>query len=80
VVLKKKGLKKGDRVISLLDNSYEEIVLFFACITSGIIWIPLGAERKGIGLKYILQLTKPKLIFSKSKNQITYLNNLLKSF
>ena len=46
--LKKKGLKKGDKVLSLLGNSYEEIILFFACITSGIIWIPLGAERKGV--------------------------------
>ena len=66
--LKKKGLKKGDKVLSLLGNSYEEIILFFACITSGIIWIPLGAERKGVGLKYIIKLTKPKIIFSiKSK-------------
>ena len=62
--LKKKGLKKGDKVLSLLGNSYEEIILFFACITSGIIWIPLGAERKGVGLKYIIKLTKPKIIFS----------------
>ena len=63
--LKKRGLKKGDKVLSLLENSYEEIILFFACITSGIIWIPLGSERKGVGLKYIIELTKPKIIFSK---------------
>ena len=64
--LKKKGLKRGDRVVSLLDNSYEEILLFLACITSGIIWIPLGENRKGVGLEYILKLTKPKMIFSKT--------------
>jgi crotonobetaine/carnitine-CoA ligase len=63
--LKKKGLKKGDKVLSLLEKSYEEIILFFACITSGIIWIPLGSERKGIGLEYIIKLTKPKIVFSK---------------
>ena len=63
--LKKRGLKKGDKVLSLLENSYEEIILFFACITSGIIWIPLGSERKGVGLKYIIELTKPKIIFSR---------------
>ena len=62
--LKKKGLKKGDKVLSILENSYEEIILFFACITSGIIWIPLGSERKGVGLRYIIELTKPKIIFS----------------
>ena len=60
--LKKLGLKKGDRVLSLLNNSYEEVALFYACITSGIIWIPLGSERKGIGLKYIIKLTKPKIM------------------
>jgi crotonobetaine/carnitine-CoA ligase len=64
--LKKKGLKRGDRVVSLLDNSYEEILLFLACVTSGIIWIPLGENRKGVGLEYILKLTKPKMIFSKN--------------
>ena len=62
--LKKRGLKKGDKVLSILENSYEEIILFFACITSGIIWIPLGSERKGVGLRYIIELTKPKIIFS----------------
>ena len=65
--LKKKGLKRGDRVVSLLNNSYEEILLFLACVTSGIIWIPLGENRKGVGLEYILKLTKPKIIFSKKK-------------
>jgi crotonobetaine/carnitine-CoA ligase len=64
--LKKRGLKKGDKVLSILENSYEEIILFFACITSGIIWIPLGSERKGVGLRYIIELTKTKIIFSQN--------------
>ena len=73
--LKKRGVKKGDKVLSLLENSYEEIILFFACITSGIIWIPLGTERKGVGLKYIIKLTKPKIIFSRKLKP----NNLSKN-
>ena len=48
------GLKKGDKVISLLDNSYEQIVLFFSCITLGIIWVPIGSYRKGLGLNYCI--------------------------
>ena len=70
------GLKKGDKVISLLDNSYEQIVLFFSCITLGIIWVPIGSSRKGLGLNYIISLIKPKKIFSKKKN----INNLPKKF
>ena len=50
------GLKKGDKVISLLDNSYDQIVIFFSCITLGIIWVPIGSSRKGLGLNYILSL------------------------
>ena len=76
--LKKRGLKKGDRVLSLLENSYEEIVLFFACITSGFIWIPLGSERKGVGLRYIIKLTKPKIIFSKKIKPKNLSKNLYK--
>ena len=74
--LKKRGLKKGDKVLSLLENSYEEIILFFSCITSGIIWIPLGSERKGVGLKYIIELTKPKIIFSKKNKPKNLPKNL----
>ena len=79
--LKKKGLKRGDKVVSLLNNSYEEILLFLACVTSGIIWIPLGENRKGVGLEYILKLTNPKIIFSK-KNKLKNLSkkNIKKVF
>ena len=70
------GLKRGDKVISLLDNSYDQIVLFFSCITLGIIWVPIGSSRKGLGLNYILSLINPKKIFSKKKN----INHLPKKF
>ena len=70
------GLKRGDKVISLLDNSYDQIVLFFSCITLGIIWVPIGSSRKGLGLNYITSLINPKKIFSKKKN----INNLPKKF
>ena len=62
------GLKKGDRVLSLLENSYEQIILFFSCVTLGIIWVPIGPYRKGLGLNYIISLIKPNLIFSIKKN------------
>ena len=65
--LSKKGLKKGDKVVSVLDNSFEQIILFFACVTLGVIWVPLGSERKGLGLDYIINKVKPKIIFSENK-------------
>ena len=66
--LYKKGFRKGDKVISILDNSYEQIILFFACVTLGIIWVPVGSDRKGLGLNYIINKIKPKKIISKYKN------------
>ena len=76
--LYKKGFRKGDKVISILDNSYEQIILFFACVTSGIIWVPVGSDRKGLGLNYIINKIKPKKIFSKNKNPKNITNNFNK--
>lgn len=56
------GLKKNDKIISLLENSYEQVLFFLAAICLGVTWVPLGKYKKGIGLKYILSLIKPKII------------------
>jgi len=69
--LLKKGFRKKDAVISLMENSYEQIILFLACISLGIVWIPIESKRKGIGLNYIISLVKPKAIFTKKKNNLT---------
>ena len=58
------GLKKDDAIVSLLGNNYEQIILFFSSICLGLTWAPLGSNRKGLGLEYVLSLTKPKIIFA----------------
>ena len=58
------GLKKNDIIVSLLENSYEQIIIFLSSICLGLTWVPLGNNRKGVGLKYVLSLTKPKIIFA----------------
>ena len=68
--LLKKGFRKKDAVISLLENSYEQIVLFLACISLGIVWTPIESKRKGIGLNYIISLVQPKAIFTNKKNNL----------
>ena len=37
-----------------MDNSLDQIILILSCLSLGIIWVPLGKERKGIGLNYII--------------------------
>ena len=59
-----KGFKNKDKVICLLDNSYEQIALFLACLSLGIVWVPIELKRKGIGLNYIIKLVNPKAIFT----------------
>ena len=61
------GLKKNDIIVSLLENSYEQIIIFLSSICLGLTWVPLGNNRKGVGLKYVLSLTKPKIIFADKK-------------
>ena len=68
--LLKKGFKNKDKVVCLLDNSYEQIILFLSCISLGIVWVPIEPKRKGIGLSYIVQLVNPKAIFAKTKNNL----------
>ena len=62
------GLKKNNSLLALIDNSLEQIVLVLSCLSLGIIWIPLGNERKGVGLHYIINLTNPKFIITKNGN------------
>ena len=56
------GFKKKDKILSLMDNSFDQIILILSCLSLGIIWVPLGKERKGIGLNYIINLINPKRI------------------
>ena len=68
--LLKRGFKNKDKVVCLLDNSYELITLFLACLSLGIVWIPIEPKRKGIGLNYIITLVNPKAIFTRTKNNL----------
>ena len=70
------GFKKKDKLLSLLDNSFDQITIILSCLSLGIVWVPLGKERKGIGLNYIVNLINPKKIIVKNKKKI----NIQKKF
>ena len=63
-------LNQKDTVISMLENSYEQITFFLATLCLGITWVPLGKDRKGVGLKYVLSITKPAVIFIRKEKLI----------
>ena len=61
--LKNKNIKKSDKIIILGANSIEWIVVYFACILSGIIVVPLDILTDKSLLKKIQKQVKAKAIF-----------------
>ena len=72
------GFKKKDKLLSLMDNSLDQIILILSSLSLGIIWVPLGKERKGIGLNYIINLINPKRIIIQNKKKINIKKKLNK--
>jgi len=56
------NLKKGDRVIVLLEKSVISVVAHFALLKTGVIVVPLNPGFKKNELKYLLKDAKAKLI------------------
>lgn len=61
-VLAERGLRAGDRVAVMLGNSDDQIVLIYALILSGLVWIPINTKLRGPGLDYPFQHARPNLV------------------
>jgi crotonobetaine/carnitine-CoA ligase len=46
------GVKKGDRVITLIDNSDDLVLIFFAINKLGAIWVPINTAYRGPFLRH----------------------------
>lgn len=60
----KYGIKKGDRVATLLGNSFEFAIVVLACVKSGIIMVPVNTKLKVPEVSYILSHSKPKAVIA----------------
>lgn len=63
VALKKRCLVAGDRVAVMMENSPDVAALIYGLARSGIVWIPINPKQRGIGLKYLVEHSSPKVIF-----------------
>lgn len=63
IFLKKEGLKKSDKLILFGQNSIEWIIVYFACVLSGIIVVPLDVQSNKNFLDKVQKQTKAKLVF-----------------
>ncbi|GGF95030.1 AMP-dependent synthetase and ligase [Rhizobium wenxiniae] len=61
------GIKAGDRVLMIAENSVEAIVAFFAAWKAGAVPCPLYASIKQDKLRAIIDSTEPSTIFAQAR-------------
>jgi len=64
--LKKLGIKKGERVATLMVNSSEFLEIFFACAKTGMIIVPLNFRLEVPELEYIINDCTPSILIYSS--------------
>jgi len=62
--LSDQGVKSGDRVAVMLDNSLDYVVLFFALIWLGAIHVPVNTRLRHSSLKFLIEHAKPRFIIA----------------
>ena len=53
------GLKRGDRVATMLLNSPDHVALIYALILSGLVWVPINTRYKSASVAYLLGHCRP---------------------
>ena len=64
--LLKLKLKKGDRLVAKVPKSVEALVLYLACLRSGVIFVPLNPALTPNELQYYLENAEPKIVVCSS--------------
>ncbi len=62
-----KGVKGGDRVVYILENSLEYIVSYYGILKTGAVAVSLSSDIKPAGLKPLLQELEPTVLIFSSK-------------
>ena len=62
--LLEQGIKQGDRIVLLLDNSLEYVVSYYGSLKTGAAVVPLSGDLKPEGLKPLLDELEPKIVIS----------------
>lgn len=60
--LRERGLKPGDRVAVMMRNAVATIAVVFGLARAGVAWVPVNAQQRGEGLRYLLTHPQPKLV------------------
>ena len=77
-VLKQWGIHKGDRVAILAENRPEWMIADFACVTTGIIDVPIYATLTADQTLYLLQNSGARVIFVSTLEQLRKIQSIRK--
>src|SRR6201996_6916591 len=69
-ILKQWGVEKGDRVAILSENRPEWMISDFACVTTGIVDVPIYTTLTAEQTLYLLQNSRAKVIFVSTLEQL----------
>jgi len=61
------GISKNDRVTTFSHNHYDTVILYFACWAIGAVVVPVNVSEEPHRVKYILEDSQSKIIFSRSQ-------------
>ncbi len=56
------GLRRGDRIVSLLPNRLQVLVHYLACLRTGFVTVPLNYRYLARDIDYAIGLSKPRLM------------------
>lgn len=77
ISFKKLGLKKGDKLITLLPNTFEACTIHWACQLTGIVIVPINWRVKSEEIFFFLKNSKSKcIIFDDYSEKEVQLSNL----
>ena len=65
--LVQRGVKKGDRVVILMENSVEYVVAYYGILKAGAVAVPLGTDLKPDGLNPLLAELEPAAIITSTR-------------
>lgn len=57
-----RGISPGARVAVMMRNSPATLAVLFGIARAGAVWVPVNAQQRGEGLKYILEHSAPEVI------------------
>ena len=64
-LLHERGVRRGDRVAVMLENSPDAVALLLALAMSGAVWVPLNVQLRADGLRYIVDHAEPRALVAR---------------